>query len=226
MATIGKMSGAEDRPPIAGPRVEASRPAQKGEATRSHVIEVATELFSRDGYEATTIEAVLADAGISKGALYHHFAGKDDLFEAVFVAVETDVIARVGAAAEGATTAAEALAAGCKAWLRLAGDPVIRRIVLIDAPAALGWHRWRELDETYPLGLLRVGVHQLALEAGISEDLVDGFAHVLLAAANELALLVANAPDGDAALDQANRTIDLLLGGLLPDRPAKKRQPR
>lgn len=191
-----------------------------------HVIAVATELFSRDGYEATTIEAVLTSAGLSKGALYHHFGGKEDLFEAVFVAVETDVMARVAAAAEGAATAGAALAAGCKAWLRLAGDPVIRRIVLIDAPAALGWDRWRALDEIYPLGILRVGVHQLAVEAGIDEDLVDGFAHVLLAAANELALLVANAPDGDAALDRANRTIDLLLGGLLPVPPAKKRQPR
>jgi len=198
----------------------------KGEATRLHVVAVATELFSREGYEATTIDAVLTAAGISKGALYHHFSSKEDLFEAVFMAVETDVIARVGAAAAGETTAAAALAAGCKAWLRLASDPVVRRIVLIDAPAALGWHRWRALDEIHPLGLLRVGVEQLAREGGMGEDLVDGFAHVLLAAANELALLVANAPDGDAALDRANRTVDLLLGGLLPTRAGKRGQPR
>jgi AcrR family transcriptional regulator len=222
-----EMSGATDQPsPTGGPGEESNRRVQKGEATRLHVVAVATELFSRDGFEATTIEAVLTAAGISKGALYHHFAGKDDLFEAVFVTIETDVIARVGAAAQGETTAAGALAAGCKAWLRLAGDPVVRRIVLIDAPAALGWHRWRELDEIYPLGLLRLGVGQLASEAGMAEDLVDGFAHVLLAAANELALLVAAAPDIEAALERANRTIDLLLGGLLPPRSPRRRPSR
>jgi AcrR family transcriptional regulator len=179
-------------------------------------VAIATGLFARDGFEATTIESVLAAAGISRGALYHHFGGKEELFEAVFAAVETEVVAQVGAAAAAETTAAGALAAGCKAWLRLAGDPVIRRVVLIDAPAALGWNRWRELDEYYALGLLRLGVQQLTLEVGIGEDLVDTFAHVLLATANELALLVANAPDVEPALDRANRTIDLLLASLLP----------
>jgi hypothetical protein len=146
------------------------------------------------------------------------------LFEAVFAAVETNVIARVSAAAEAETTAAGALTAGCKTWLRLAGEPVIRRVVLVDAPAALGWKRWRELDELYALGLFRWGVQQMALDMGIGDDLVDGIAHVLLAAANELALLVANANHVELALDRANRTMDLLLGSLLPAAPAPKRR--
>jgi AcrR family transcriptional regulator len=195
---------------------------QKGEGTRLRLVAAATQLFARNGFEATTIEAVLTTTGISKGALYHHFNGKEELFEAVFGAVEADVVAKVSAAAAGETTAAGALAAGCKAWLRLAGEPVVRRIVLVDAPAALGWARWRELDEVHALGLIRLGVGRVAHEAGLDDALVDGFAHVVLAAANELALLVANADDAHTVLERANRTIDLLLAGLLP-RPAPQR---
>src|ERR1700749_3597176 len=120
---------------------------ERGQATRTHLIEVATRLFTSPGYEGTSIEAVLAESGASRGSLYHHFAGKDALFLAVLENVGTMVAAQVTAAMAGAGAPVAELRAGSLAWIRLAADPVIRQVMLIDAPVVLGWERWRELDE-------------------------------------------------------------------------------
>jgi AcrR family transcriptional regulator len=106
----------------------------RGAATREHLLTVATALFAERGYEATSIEAVLQESGASRGSLYHHFKGKDVLFEAVLEALETDVGRRTMEAAAGATSPAAALRAGCVEWVRIARDPVIQQILLIDAP--------------------------------------------------------------------------------------------
>src|SRR5437763_5443643 len=107
----------------------------RGEATRSQLIAIATRMFAERGYEDTSIEAVLREAGISRGSLYHHFASKEALFDAVLEGVEIRVGEATRAAAEGATDLVAALRAGCLAWIRLAGDPVVQRILLIDAPS-------------------------------------------------------------------------------------------
>ena len=134
---------------------------ERGQATRAHLIEVATRLFAAHGYDGTSIEAVLAESGVSRGSLYHHFAGKD----ALFLAVLEDVGARGRPAGAEATRDAPdpvaALRGGCLAWIRLAGDPVVQQIMLIDAPAVLGWQRWRELDDSN-LGVIRAAVSYAA----------------------------------------------------------------
>jgi hypothetical protein len=115
-----------------------NRNVARGEATRGQLIAIATRMFAERGYEDTSIEAVLREAGVSRGSLYHHFASKEALFEAVAEEVETSVGAQTAAAASGVTSPVDALQAGSVAWIRLAGDPVVQRILLIDGPSVLG----------------------------------------------------------------------------------------
>jgi AcrR family transcriptional regulator len=187
----------------------------QGRETRDRIVEVATRLFAERGYDATSIEAVLEETGASRGSLYHHFASKEALFEAAFAAVETSIGERVIAAVADASDATEELRAGCRAWIGLACDPVVQRIVLIDAPSILGWERWREIEEQYALGLLKAALQAEADAGHVRADLVDVFAHMLLATMNELALLIARADDQAAAQRMAVEAVDELLGRLL-----------
>ena len=107
-------------------------------------------MFATHGYDGTSIQAVLAESGVSRGALYHHFPGKDALFLAVLEEVGQRLAAQGAAAAQDAADPVEGLRIGLMSWIRAAGDPVVRQIMLIDAPAVLGWERWRELDEQGP----------------------------------------------------------------------------
>jgi AcrR family transcriptional regulator len=192
-----------------------NRNAERGAATREQLIEVATRQFARSGYDDTSIEAVLTEAGVSRGSLYHHFKGKDALFAAVLEAVETDIGRRTVEATEGAEGPAEALRAGCRAWVELAGDPVVQQIVLMDAPAVLGWERWREVEERHALGLVKGALAEVAETGALAPELVDMFAHVLLASMNEIAMLVARADDPDEAQRSATTAVEELLDRLL-----------
>ena len=189
---------------------------ERGRATRAHVLEVATRLFAEHGYDGTSIETVQASAGVSRGSLYHHFPGKEALFWAVLEEVGARVARQGEDIARDAPDPVAMLRAGALAWIRLAGDPVVRQVMLIDAPAVLGWERWRELDEQGPLGVIRAAL-AYASEAGIIERRhVDAFAHIVLAAANEVSLMIARAEDPAAALRACERAfadfLDRLLG--------------
>ncbi len=183
----------------------------RGEATRGQLIAIARRLFADRGYEDTSIEAVLREAGVSRGSLYHHFASKEALFEAVAEDVETSVGEQTLAAAGGSDGPVAALRAGFLAWIRLAGDPVVRRILLIDAPSVLGWERWRSMEEDHALGLIRAVLEVIAEEGKLRPELVGTLAHVLLASVNEVALLVARSEDREAAMQAGTDAIDELL---------------
>jgi AcrR family transcriptional regulator len=188
---------------------------ERGHSTREQLIAIATRLFGERGYEGASIEAVLRESGVSRGALYHHFDNKEALFEAVFEGVEASVSHEILAATAGLDDPVDALRAGSVAWVRLAADPVVRRVVIIDAPAVLGWDRWRELESRYGLGMLKVAVQGVADAGRLPPDLVDLFAHMVLAAMNEIAQLVARADDADAAIRQGEAAVDELLKRLL-----------
>lgn len=192
---------------------------ERGTATREQIIDVATRLFAERGYEGTSIEAVLEGAGVSRGSLYHHFRGKDALFDAAIEAVEHRIGAEVMTAAATGHNVLEKLQAGCTAWVRLAGDPVVRRILLIDAPAVLGWERWRELDERHALGIIREAVAMAAHEGRVATAMIDVYAHVLLASINELALLVARASDTERAVVEAEQAVGEVVARLLSGQP-------
>lgn len=188
---------------------------ERGDRTRRRLVETATRLFAERGYEDTPVELLLTEAGVSRGALYHHFPSKEALFEAVLDEAQAQVAIAVRDAARRASDPRGALRAGCAAWLGLARDPVVRRIVLLDAPGVVGWKRWREIDERHSLGAVRVSLRRIASAGGLPAELVDVHAHVLLAALTEVALLIARADDAAAATAGAEETVSRLLDGLL-----------
>jgi AcrR family transcriptional regulator len=190
---------------------------EKGLATRRQLVATATELFAAQGYEATSIDNVLDAAGVSRGALYHHFPGKEALFEAVLEDVEAQLAADVVAAAEATGDPRTSLQAGCLAWLQRLRDPVVRRIVLVDAPAVVGWARWREIDECHWFGLLKSALAESLPPSRLDATSLDVLAHMLLAALNELAFVIARADDPEAAAQAGQAAVVDLLGRLLSD---------
>lgn len=193
------------------------RRIERGRATRQQLVDAATELFAERGYEGTSIEALLERVKMSRGSLYHHFPGKEALFEAVVESVHAKVGKATLAAASkvGDSDAHAVLKAGELAWIRLAGDPVVRRILLIDAPTVLGWRRWREIEEQYGLGMLKAVLQQAD---SVPAGLVEPFAHILLATGNEMALVIALADDVPAAQAAAEAAVDEFLTRLLQPR--------
>ena len=187
---------------------------ERGQATRAHLVDVATQLFASHGYDGTSIEAVLAEAGVSRGSLYHHFAGKDALFWAVLEGVAARVGEQLTALERDAPDPVAALRVGYLGWVRLASDPVVQQTVLIDAPAVLGWQRWREIDEQN-LGWIKAALTYAADTGRIERRHVDVFAHIVLAAANEVALKVARADDPAAMLPDAESAFAEFLDRLL-----------
>jgi AcrR family transcriptional regulator len=194
-----------------------NRRADQGQHTRARLVEVSTRLFAERGYDGTSIEAVLAETGVSRGSLYHHFRGKEALFEAVLDAVEVRIAGETLTALveTGPGDALATLRTGCLAWVRLAGDPVVQRIVLIDAPSVLGWERWREIEEQNALGTLKTVIQAASDEGRLPANLVDPFAHMVLATMNELALFIARAHDAGEAQRSAEAAVDEYLTRLL-----------
>ena len=194
-----------------------NRKLERGEATRQELVEAATRLFAERGYEDTSIDAVLGETGVSRGALYHHFAGKEALFEAVLEAVERDVAQAVLDSVAGITDPVEALRQGTKTWLDLTDDPVVRRVSLIDAPSVVGWEKWRGIDERHGFGLMKHALESLAEAGHVRPELVDVLAHMLLAALVEVALLVARSDDPAAAKEAGEGAIEELLQSFVRD---------
>jgi AcrR family transcriptional regulator len=190
--------------------------AERSEATRDALIEAARTLFAERGYAAVGTEEIVRAAGVTRGALYHHFDGKRDLFEVVYERIEIELAQRIaaGALSAGATAPLEAMRAGAEMFLRAATEPEAQRIVLLDGPSVLGWDRWREIATEHGLGLIEATL-QAAIEAGaIAEQPVRPLAHVLMGALDEAAMLVARAEDPERMRAEVGRTLDALLAGL------------
>jgi AcrR family transcriptional regulator len=188
---------------------------EQGAATRAALVEAATALFATHGYDATAIPAVLSATGVSRGALYHHFDSKEALFEAVLKSVEVKVMAKVARAASQSDDPLDTLRRGCAAYLALCRDPMVRQISLIDAPSVVGWQRWREIDEQHAFGQVKAAVSALSARGRLKPALVDVYAHMVLAALLEVALLVARADEGRLAIKRGQEAIDELLTALL-----------
>lgn len=193
------------------------RKAERSEQTRRALLDVARGLFAEHGYANTATEEVVRRAGVTRGALYYHFRDKQDLFRAVVEDLQQELMQRVQAAAGAEADPWERLRAGMHAFLDACREPAVRRIVLVDAPAVLGWAAWRELDARYGFGLLRAALQGL-LDAGLLEPQpVEPLAHVLLGALSEAGLVIAQAEDVQAARAAVGASLDRLLRGLRPD---------
>jgi AcrR family transcriptional regulator len=192
--------------------------AERTETTRAALIAAGRNLFGATGFAATSVEDLAAAAGVTRGALYHHFDSKEDLFAAVFEGVETELMAAAGRGAVAGTDAWDRLRLGCRAFLEACGDPAIQRIALLDAPAALGIDRWREIEERYALEAIRMSLEMAMREDQLPTRPPDVLAHLLLSALNEGAMLIAR-EQGRVSANAVMAEIDALLDGLRAPAP-------
>lgn len=147
----------------------------------------ARQLFGGQGFAATTVDQVAAAANLAKGAVYHHFPGKEALFEAVFEAACADVVGQVRVVAAQTQDILEAMAAGAAAYFDACSEGEFRRIILQDGPAVLGWERWRQIDAEH-FGRMAPAVLATAMEQGlIARQPVEPLARLLLGAMTEAA---------------------------------------
>jgi AcrR family transcriptional regulator len=187
----------------------------EGLTTRDHIVVVARRLFAKDGYQATSTEKVLAETGISRGALYHHFENKEALFAAVLEAVESDLVSGAAEAFRAASDPVEALGFALTGFLRRASEPEIRSIVLTDAHSVVGWEKWREIEARYGLGLLKTALGRIAESGRISPSMVEVYAHMILASMIEVAFMISRSEDPDAEMERGTRAMKQLLERLL-----------
>ena len=188
--------------------------AQQSEATRRKLIRVARDLFARNGFSDVATEELVRRAGVTRGALYHHFRDKPDLFAAVVEELEQDVMERVAAAALSVTDPWEQQRAAIGAYLDVCLEPAVQRIVLTDAPSVLGLAAWREIEARYGLALVQAGL-QSVIDAGyIEQQPVEPLAHLFLGALTEGGLLIGRATDREAARREVGEGLDRILAGL------------
>lgn len=195
--------------------VKRNKKIEQSEVTRGTLLRVARELFAEKGYAATATEDIVQRAGVTRGALYYHFRDKVELFQAVFEEAERGLVEKVRAAVDLAKTEpGEGLFIGCQAFLDACLEPAVQRIILLDAPAVLGWETWRRIDAEYGLGLVRKSL-QAAIDAGYIDPLpVDPLAHILLSALTEAAMVIAGSDDVQATRAEVGAVVDRLLRGL------------
>jgi len=188
--------------------------AERREATRGALIEAARGLFAERGYEAVSAEQIVAAAGVTRGALYHHFDGKRGLFAAVFEAIEADLVAKFDFDDIGARDPLGVLIEAVDQFLDLSVEAEVQRIALLDGPAVLGWEAWHEVEARYGLALIE-GALSAAAEAGqIRPVPVPELALMLLGALIEGALQLARAGDQEAAKERTGEALRALLEGL------------
>jgi AcrR family transcriptional regulator len=197
--------------------VKRGSKAAQSEATRAKLVKVARRLFAKKGYAAVGTEEIVQKAGVTRGALYHQFEDKKALFLAVFDQVEAEVAQGIAdRAAASASDPIDVLRMGAKLWLDASLDPEVRRIVLLDAPAVLGFEKWREVVSRYGLGILAAGLEGAMDEGAIARQPVLALAHVITGALDAAALYVAEADDPLAARKEMDPVLERLVETLRP----------
>jgi AcrR family transcriptional regulator len=183
-------------------------------ATREHLVAVARQRFTEQGYAATSIEDIVQRAGVAKGALYHHFSGKDALFRAVYEALLADVVSAVMAAASAEREPWASVRAGLSVFLDACLDPAFRRIVVLESVSVLH-PRIREAEiGQVELPMLRAVLTPLAADTALPGVAVDPLASVALGGLYGAALFIARSADPEAARQEVDVVLDTLIGGL------------
>lgn len=192
-----------------------SRKAEQSQATRATLLKVARRLFASRGYAAVGTEEIVLRARVTRGALYHHFRDKRDLFRAVHEELEAEMAELIAGqlADGGADDPLELLRQGASTFLDHTTRP-LARVTLVDAPSVLGWVEWREIDERHGMGIVMGGL-RAAMDAGVlREQPVKPLAHLLLAAIGEAGMLIANADDPKSVREEVEPPLLALLDGL------------
>ncbi|MBU2550710.1 MAG: TetR family transcriptional regulator [Proteobacteria bacterium] len=191
-----------------------SRKEEYAEATREALLEAALDRFIARGYAGTTIEDIVRQARVTRGALYHHFSSKEEIFTVVYERIAARLAARLEASVRALDDPWERALAGCRAFLDFCLDPWARSIRLSDAIGVLGWEKWRRLDSSYTMGVIREAISGL-MEAGAvpaySIDRVSGLIHALYV---EASMILAAAQDKRAARDELYGIMERMIRGL------------
>jgi AcrR family transcriptional regulator len=196
--------------------VKPGTKAAQSAATRSKLLKVARKLFAKNGYSGVGTEEVVKRAGVTRGALYHQFEDKKDLFRAVYEQVEQELFEKVTSRAGTETDPVEELKAGARYWLELCLEPEVQRIVLLDAPAVLGWHEWREVGGRWGIQAIESAL-TLCMEIGAIEGQpVSPLAHVLMGALDEAALYVAESEDKSKTNAEMALVLERMIDTLRP----------
>jgi AcrR family transcriptional regulator len=196
------------------------RTAEAAAQTRASLLEAGVGYFATHGYGDASMEAIASRLGVTRGAIYHHFGSKRGFFAAVVESVMAGLRDRIVAAAESEGTGWDGLRAGSDVFLEAAADETFRRIVLLDAPAVLGWDDWKAIDDRTTASSLREGLTGLKGQGELKTDDVEALAAGLSGAMNELALWVAAQPAPARALARARAVVHDLLGAAAANSPA------
>ena len=190
--------------------------ADRTAATRAALVTAGRRLFAEHGFAGVGTEAIVAEAAVSRGALYHHFADKTELFAGVIEAVEADITDEIAAAAlEGEDLAfAAVMMRAMDAWLDACEAPDVQQILLTDGPSVLGWARWRALLQPYALSLVEATLAQGMADGAVAELPSRPLAHALIAVAEEAAMYIASAEDRGAARAEMRLVIERVLAAL------------
>jgi AcrR family transcriptional regulator len=184
----------------------------RGDQTRRNLIDAGRRLFVEEGYFNTSISDLVATSGVgTRGAFYHHFKDKAELFRAVFEEVERDLTLRSLASPPRGSDSWERLSAGLHGFLESALEPEVQRIMLLDGPVVLGWQDLRAIQEGNSIALINEMVRGAIAEGAIDDQPVGELTHMVVAALEEGALLVAHAPNPGRARQRAAKVLDRLL---------------
>ncbi|HEY0516289.1 MAG TPA: TetR family transcriptional regulator [Solirubrobacteraceae bacterium] len=188
--------------------------AERSQATRAALLKTARELFAQRGYAAVGTEEIVRAAGVTRGALYHHFEGKLELFEAVYEQVEEQLMTRIAEAVAQIEVQAplRALEVGAQAFLDASeSDRAVQQIALVDAPSVLGWERWREIGMRFALGMVQATLDAAIAAGEVAPQPVGPLAHLLLGAIDEGAMLIARADDAGETRRQVGESVTRML---------------
>src|SRR5688572_5342693 len=180
--------------------------AQRSEQTRGALIAAARQLFAARGYAEVGTEEIVREAGVTRGALYHHFEGKRDLMRAVYEQLEAELSAEFATQITPGADPLTVLREGAETFLDQCLEPEVQQIALLDAPAVLGWDEWREINARYALGLIEAVLNHGIETGDIREQPVRPLAHALIGALDELAMLVARSDDPKATRAEVGHT--------------------
>ncbi|MBV8932811.1 MAG: TetR/AcrR family transcriptional regulator [Kutzneria sp.] len=192
------------------------RRLEYSESTRDALVSSAVELFTLRGYSATSLDEVAKRARVTKGALYHHFTGKQALFEAAFAAVECKAMRRLGEIVSGAGRVWDAAMAGLRGYLGVCLDPAFQRIVVHEGPAVMGVQRWREAEERCSIGVIRAQLEKLHVAGQLVDLPLEVATRLLHGALSAGATMIANSPDSRRTGEEVVRSITRILEGLRP----------
>jgi AcrR family transcriptional regulator len=195
-----------------------SRRTDYSESTKQALVDSATELFTRNGYAATSLDAIVKRARVTKGALYHHFSGKQGLFEAAFNQVETKAMAQLTKAIDGEGSPWERALEGVQEYIKVCLDPTYQRLIIREAPVVMGYERWRECEERFSFGIVRRVLEQL-IEAGELGDIpVEVTARMMFASLAAGANIIAEAGDPKKASAEVFTALIHMIEGIRRDR--------